>query len=42
MRAMRILGLFLLCAVAVSAQTNKGGISGTVVDPNGAVVPGRR
>jgi len=37
---MRILGLFLLCAVAVSAQTNKGGISGTVVDPNGAVVPG--
>jgi outer membrane receptor protein involved in Fe transport len=40
MRAIRILGLFLLCAVAVSAQTNKGGISGTVQDPNGAAVPG--
>src|SRR5882762_4267275 len=40
MRAMRILGLFLLCAVAVSAQTNKGGISGTVTDQNGALVPG--
>jgi outer membrane receptor protein involved in Fe transport len=40
MRAMRTLGLFLLCVVAVSAQTNKGGISGTVVDANGAAVPG--
>src|SRR3989442_12456124 len=40
MRVMRILGLFLLCAVAVSAQTNKGGISGTVMDANGAAVPG--
>src|SRR5258708_21121193 len=40
MRAIRILGLFLLCAVAVSAQTNKGGISGTVTDQNGALVPG--
>jgi len=37
---MRILGLFLLCAVAVSAQTNKGGISGTVLDANGAAVAG--
>src|SRR5260370_37483773 len=40
MRAMRILGLFLLCVVAVSAQTNKGGIGGTVTDANGAAVPG--
>ncbi len=40
MRAMQILGLFLLCAVAVSAQTNKGGIKGTVSDANGAAVPG--
>src|SRR2546426_839037 len=40
MRVMRILGVFLLCAVAVSAQTNKGGISGTVMDANGAAVPG--
>lgn len=40
MRAIRILGLFLLCVVAVTAQTNKGAISGTVLDPNGAAVPG--
>jgi hypothetical protein len=40
MRAIRIIGLFLLCAIAVSAQTNKGGISGTVMDANGAAVPG--
>lgn len=40
MRAMRILGLCLLCGVAVGAQTNKGGISGTVTDANGAAVPG--
>lgn len=40
MRAMRVLGLFLLCAIAVNAQTNKGGIKGTVSDANGAAVPG--
>src|SRR6266850_2594433 len=40
MRAMRIFGLLVLCAVAISAQTNKGGISGTVLDPNGAAIPG--
>src|SRR6266850_6033987 len=40
MRAMRILGVLVLCAVASSGQTNKGGISGTVMDPNGAAVPG--
>src|SRR3982750_3362840 len=33
--------LSLLClGTVVSAQTNKGGISGTVFDPQGAVVPG--
>ena len=40
MRAMQILALFLLCVVMASAQTNKGGISGTVMDANGAAVPG--
>ena len=40
MRAMQILALFLLCVVVASAQTNKGGISGTVMDPNGAAVAG--
>lgn len=40
MRAMRTLGLFLLCTIAVNAQTNKGGIKGTVSDANGAAVPG--
>src|SRR5215471_20523285 len=40
MQATRILGLLLLCAVAVTAQTNRGGINGTVTDPNGAAVPG--
>jgi outer membrane receptor protein involved in Fe transport len=40
MLTMRVLGLFLLCAVAVNAQTNKGGIKGTVSDANGAAVPG--
>jgi hypothetical protein len=30
----------LLCAVAVIAQTNKGGITGTVTDVNGAAIPG--
>src|SRR6266496_537607 len=32
--------LLLLCAASASAQTNRGGISGTVFDPNGAPVPG--
>src|SRR3954465_6548813 len=41
MRAI-LIAVVLLLAVssAVIAQTNKGGISGTVVDPNGAAVPG--
>jgi hypothetical protein len=40
MRLIRLSGLFLLCAVAVNAQTNKGGIKGSVLDANGAAVPG--
>ena len=40
MRAIQILATILLLAVAVLGQTNKGGISGTVLDPNGAAVPG--
>src|SRR6266850_4920190 len=40
MRAMQILALFLLCVVMASAQTNKGGISGTVMDANGAAIAG--
>src|SRR6187402_1512301 len=40
MRALRILGVLVLCVIATNAQTNKGGISGTVMDPNGAAVPG--
>src|SRR5215470_1261570 len=35
-------GLFILivCAAIVFAQTNRGGISGTVTDKNGGVIPG--
>src|SRR4051794_27351869 len=40
MGTIRILVVLGLCALAASAQTNKGGINGTVVDPNGAAVPG--
>src|SRR6266446_1421484 len=41
MRAIFIAVVVLLAVTsAVIAQTNKGGISGTVVDPNGAAVPG--
>ncbi len=40
MTLIRILAVFAICTVAVVGQTNKGGISGTVVDPNGASVPG--
>jgi hypothetical protein len=31
--------LLLCCALAVPAQTNKGGLAGTVKDPSGAVIP---
>jgi hypothetical protein len=37
---MQIIAVVLLLAVAVVGQTNKGGISGTVMDQNGAAIPG--
>ena len=40
MRLIRFFGLILFFAVAVHGQTNRGGISGTVRDTNGAVIPG--
>jgi len=40
MRLLRVIAVVLLCAVAGIAQTNKGAISGTVFDSNGAAVPG--
>src|SRR5713226_1990717 len=39
MTLIRILAVVVVCTVAVLGQTNKGGISGTVVDANGAAVP---
>src|SRR3954471_11447826 len=40
MRHILSLVVVVFCAVAVCGQSNKGGISGTVTDQNGAVVPG--
>ncbi|MDT5271459.1 MAG: hypothetical protein QOH49_3645, partial [Acidobacteriota bacterium] len=40
MRPMQIIAVVLLLAVAAAGQTNKGGISGTVMDQNGAAIPG--
>ncbi|HEV2861910.1 MAG TPA: TonB-dependent receptor [Pyrinomonadaceae bacterium] len=40
MRPISTLALVLLLAVAVAGQTNRGGISGTVMDQNGAAIPG--
>ena len=40
MRAMTVIAMILLGAIVVLGQTNKGGISGTVIDSNGAAVPG--
>jgi hypothetical protein len=37
---MQILALILVCATVLVGQTNKGGISGSVLDQNGAAVPG--
>jgi Carboxypeptidase regulatory-like domain len=38
-----LLGIVILaCALPVLAQTNRGGISGTVYDTSGAVIPGAR
>jgi hypothetical protein len=36
---LRISGFAVLCAALLSAQTNRGGITGTVFDPAGAVIP---
>lgn len=38
----RILCVLCLAALAVQAQTTSGSMSGTVTDPNGAVVPGAK
>src|SRR5215510_9429437 len=40
MRLVQAVVVVMLCSLATFAQSNQGGISGTVVDPNGAVVPG--
>src|SRR4029453_16848196 len=40
MRLVKAVVGVLVCSFAVLAQSNQGGISGTVFDPNGAVVPG--
>ena len=40
MRPIRVIAVILLSVMGAFAQTNKGGISGTITDANGAVVPG--
>src|SRR5580765_5138473 len=40
MRTIAIIAVILFSVIGTVAQTNKGAISGTVVDPNGAAVPG--
>ena len=40
MRLMPAIAVLFVCSVALVGQTNKGGISGTVTDQNGALVPG--
>jgi hypothetical protein len=40
MRICRIASVVLLCAGFLAGQTNRGGITGTVLDPSGAGVPG--
>jgi hypothetical protein len=40
MRIVQTLVFIVICAIVAIGQTNKGGISGTVFDPHGAVVPG--
>ena len=40
MRLVKAVVFTVICSVVVFGQSNKGGISGTVFDPNGAVVPG--
>src|SRR6266536_3275582 len=40
MRSMTLIAMILFGAVVALGQTNKGGISGTVIDANGGAVPG--
>ncbi|HEU4767891.1 MAG TPA: carboxypeptidase regulatory-like domain-containing protein, partial [Pyrinomonadaceae bacterium] len=40
MRLVQAVVVVAICSLAIFAQSNQGGISGTVVDQNGAVVPG--
>jgi hypothetical protein len=40
MNICRVASALLLCAAFLAGQTNRGGITGTVLDPSGAAVPG--
>ena len=40
MRTIAVIAIILISVIGVVGQTNKGAISGAVVDPNGAAVPG--
>src|SRR5271157_876357 len=40
MRFSRVAGALLLCAAFLAGQTNRGGITGVVLDPTGASIPG--
>lgn len=40
MRLVQAVVVVMICSLAIFAQSNQGGISGTVIDQNGAVVPG--
>src|SRR5829696_5727242 len=40
MRPMQIIAVVLLLAVTAAGQTNRGAIAGTVLDQNGAAIPG--
>src|SRR5262245_41385297 len=42
MRLVKISTFILLFCIAIIDQTHIGGISGTVADPNGGVVPGSK
>src|SRR5687768_14385735 len=42
MRLIKISVFILALSLAIIGQTNRGGISGTVTDSNGAVVPGAK
>jgi len=40
MKSFRVVSALLFCAGLLAGQTNRGGISGTVVDASGGTVPG--